>query len=635
MEIITPGVEEKGLAGNVVELTKKHDDARNELRRQWLVNVMFLYGKHHFTMHRRAGNGEEILSQRIAWEIESMRNNKAMRRTSNYILPLFRSVYSRLISMKANINASPTTSMDRDRDAARVANEVGNDFWENCNKNNPWMQMEFPGMQGVLMKLVMFQMTMGNGYLFPKFNRKAKTMLYDQQSKNIFEAAVGEAEADVDSVMNVFKDRYNRHVIHRRYICPEQVEYEFDQKVDPEKIDENSTESKIMRLLEGEGNEKDDSGQGLYVYSKYCIPTSEYPQGRVIHCTKNKVLADEALPTWCRGKIPVIESRYQDLGFMSGGQGMIEQLVDLQQDYNYTITRIAHLKKTGAGKILAPRGAKLSAKWDDEINQIIYYASGRKPEYMAPATVPAYLYEEIKRIREDMENLANSHDSSMGRNPSQVKSGVGIQNLADIDNSMIAPEMIMFEHKLSRFMEIELDIMQENYNERRLLDISGDDLAFEVKSFIGSDLFGQKKIMIRMGSGLPTNKTDRQNYIIMLRDKGFIGTDRAKDLLEFGDLDGIYTGLDETKAKQDILNIIDGNWQVIAEPWEDHTIFLKVINDFRKGTKYEKLPPELRAAIDDLASQHQEMLLGEQKAASNLGGGLPPAAQPPQPAGAQ
>lgn len=634
MEIVTNKAEES-LAGKIVEQVRSMDDARNELRRQWLVNVMFLYGKHHFTMHRRAGNGEEILSQRIAWEIESMRNNKAMRRTCNYILPLFRSVYSRLISMKANINASPTTSMDRDRDAARVANEVGNDFWENCNKNNPWTSSDYPGMQGVIMKDVMYMLTMGSAFLFPKFNPKAKTMLYDKASNNIFEAAVGEAEADVASVMNVFKDRFNRHLIHRRYICPEQVEYEFGVKVEPEKIDENSTESKIMRLLEGEGNEKDDAGQGLYVYTKLCAPTEEYPQGRVIHSTKNKVLFDDVLPTWARGKIPAIETRYQDLGFSSVGQGMIEPLVDLQQDLNFTVTRIAHLKKTGAGKLLAPRGAKLSAKWDDEVNQIIYYAAGRKPEYMAPAQVPAYYYEDIKRIREFMENLANSHDASMGRTPGQVKSGVGIQNLSDLDNSMILPELIMLEHKLSRFMEFELDIMQENYNERRLLDISGDDLAFEVKSFVGSDLFGQKKIMIRMGSGLPTNKTDRQNYIIMLRDKGFISTERAKDLLEFGDLDGIYTGLDETKAKQDILNIIDGNWEVIAEPWEDHTIFLKVINDFRKGTKYEKLPPEIRAVIDDLASQHQDMLLNEQEAASQLGVGLPAPAQPPQPAGAQ
>jgi hypothetical protein len=226
-----------------------------------------------------------------------------------------------------------------------------------------------------------------------------------------------------------------------------------------------------------------------------------------------------------------------------------------------------------------------------------------------------------------MENLMNSHDSSMGRTPSQVKSGVGISNLAELDNSLISPELISFEQKLGYFVETILDIIQAKYQERRILTTTGNDMAYEIKSFIGSDLFGRKRVAVKMGSAMPTMLQDRQAYIMGLRDKGYISTEKAKELLEFGDIEGIYTGLDETGAKNDILNIIEGNAQVIAEPWEDHTVRLKIVNDFRKGSIYAQLQPEVRKAIDFYAQQHQEMLLAEQQAAANMGGALPPAAK--------
>jgi hypothetical protein len=215
----------------------------------------------------------------------------------------------------------------------------------------------------------------------------------------------------------------------------------------------------------------------------------------------------------------------------------------------------------------------------------------------------------------------------MGRTPGQVNSGVGIQSLAEIDNSMLAPDLMLFEQKLGFFTEYILDICQYRYTERRLIGISGEDLAYEVKSFIGSDLFGQKNIQIRMGSNLPIDRVERTNFILMLSDKGMISPDRAKELMEFDDIDGAFKSLDEVAAKQDILNIVEGNMEVMAEPWEDHTVYLKVINDFRKGNVYQRMDEMKRQMIDGLANQHQMFLIEEQKAAAQMGGPLPQAAQ--------
>lgn len=624
METFTP-IQGKELIGKVKETVHKVNEARADWNRQALVNVMFLYGKQHFTFNRNGRH--ESVGQSLVWELEKQRNITNIKRTSNYILPLFRAVYSRLIRQKANISAQPTTSTQQDRDAARVSKEVGEDFWQNCNRNNVWLRNDFSGMQAILMRIIMYKMTLGIGHLIPYFNPKSKSFVYDKNSGEVFEADVGEAEVRTCSPMNMFFDKFNRYAIERRFISQEQVWDEFGVDVPPSEVDEDDAEVKIRRTLEGNDETKMDK-DGVYVYHKYCIPSKDYPEGLIFSCTDKEKLSENVLPTEYKKRIPVFNFQYQDLGFGSRGQGVIEQVIDLQEDYNFNLSQIARHSKLMTGKILVPKGANVSHKYDDTIGQIIYYALGRKPTMESPPPVPDHYYKNIQRIRADMEGIMNSHDVSMGRTPGQVSSGVGIQNLSEIDNSMIAPEMIMLEQKLGFFTETVLDIITERYNERRLLKISGEDLAFEVKSFIGSDLFGQKNIQIKMGSNFPLDKTERTNYILMLKKEGFISPERAKELLEFTDIDGAFRSLDEAGAKQDILNIIEGQMEVIAEPHEDHTIYLKVINDFRKGSVFMKLPEEIRQRIGDWAGQHQQYLLQEQQAAQSMGGPLPPAAQP-------
>ncbi len=649
---ITNGNADKTSISEITETIQKMNEARLAWNRQAMVNVMFLYGKQHFSLSRPS-SGPSV-GQRIVWELENQKNKDAIRCTSNYILPLFRSVYSRLIRQKANVHAQPTTSTQDDRDAARISKEVAEDFWQNCNRNNPWLRSEFTGMQAVLMRLILYKMTIGVGHLVPYFNPKSKAFVYQAPSQpgmkgDIFEADVGNAEVRVVSPLNMFRDRFNRFDIERRFISPEQVWYEYDKEVAPSDVDEDDTEVKIRRMLEGTDAEKMDK-DGVYVYRKLCTPSKEYPKGRELICTDTEILYDAELPTEARQRIQNYEFRYQDLGFTRTGQGIIEQVVPLQQDYNFNLSRIKQHSKLMAGKILVPRGAdggnSISAKFDDIVGQIIYYTMGRKPTFEVPPAIPEHYYKNLMQIRADMEGLMNSHDVSMGRTPGQVNSGVGIQNLSEIDNSMISPELLMFEQKLGFFTEAVLDIAQEKYSEPRLLSISGEDMAFEVKSFLGSDLMGQKNIQIKMGSNFPLDPAARTQYILMLKKEGFVSPERCKELLEFNDVDGAFKSLDESGAKQDLLNIIEGQpviedkdlaqggTGVAVRDFEDHTIYLKVINDFRKGTHYAKLDPQIRANIDLLATIHQNYLLQEQQAAAQMGAPLPPPAQPQQPQGA-
>lgn len=627
LEISSP-ISQRESVASLMQQVKDYDNAREKLKAQAFVNVMFLYGNHHFKISRRRGfdNIDDI----IAYEVDRYFSRQRIKRTSNYILPLYRALVSRLLRMKAHIHAEPTTSTSEDRDVARVAKEVAEDFWQNCNRNNQWLANELSGMQAVIGKLCNYMIPLGVGYLEPYFNPKTKTMLFDRSSGEIYEAEVGEIEIRCHHMLNVFKDRYNRFTITRRRISPEQVWDEFGIDVPPDTSEyDNTIDVEIERALYGDVYGDRGKQEGVWVYTKYCMPSKEYPNGNMFCSTEKTQLLDLGqIPDEYKKKNPVTEFRYQDLGFSGRGQGAIEQVIDLQQDLNFTLTRISQVKKLMTGKVMMPKGSKINVQWDSEVGQILSYQQGFKPDYMDPAGVPDYYFKEVERIRRDMEDIMNSHDSSMGKSPDQVKSGIGIQNLAAIDNSMLAPELMQLEQKLGYVMEMVLDMAEWRYSERRLLTVSGSDLTSEVNSFIGSDLIGQKRIRIRMGSGLPDDLQERQKYIDTLVKSGYITMERGKELLEMGDIDGVWKSLDEAGAKTDIMNIVEGNMQVIAEPWEDATIRLKVINDYRKGPRYAALPPEKKLAINQLADQYQQMLLREQEASAQLGGALPQPALP-------
>lgn len=623
MEVITD-INGKDRSATLVEDTKKADKRRQEYKRQALQNILFLYGRHHQTINRNHFNDD--LTDKIAADLEARTNKNKIRRTSNYILPLYRSLLARLLRQQATIQVKPTTSQENDRDAARISKEIAEHFWQNCNRNNPWMNNGFSGMQAVLMKLNMYQLTLGGGYLIPYFNPKALSFMYNQTTGSVVETEIGEVEMRVETPLNTYRDRFGRHVITRRYISPEQVDYEFDVECDPVAQDDDLIESRILAMLEGKTQE--EAKEGVYVYEKWILPNKQDPDGRYIATTGSKELKVTELPKEYKRRLPPVQILYQDLGFSPIGQGCIEQGIDIQKDYNETLSRISQYKRNLTGKILAPRGAKISTKYNDQVGQIIYHTLGYRPTQESGASIPAYFFKEIERIRRDLEDVMSSHDTSIGRAPKGVKSGVGIDALGENDMAQIAPELIMQEKKLGYTTETVLDIMAEKYSERRLLDISGEDLAYEMKSFIGSDILGQKKVQAKLGSSMPVGKEARQAYIMNAEDRGWISSERAKELTEFSDVEGIYKTLDETGAKNDILNIIEGNGLVIAEPFEDHTIRLKVINDFRKGSAYARLDEQRRLAINDLARQHGDYLMNEQKIAAAKGSPLPLPAKP-------
>jgi len=221
-----------------------------------------------------------------------------------------------------------------------------------------------------------------------------------------------------------------------------------------------------------------------------------------------------------------------------------------------------------------------------------------------------------------MEDIATVHDVSMSRVPAGVKSGVAIENLSELDASQLAPILLGIEQQLAFFSETVLDIIQAKYTEPRILSITGDTLGADVKVFKGEQLQGNRRIKITLGTSMPISKTERQTLILGLADKGYITKQKALELMEFGQLEGVYRSVDEQAEKSEIQELLKGIY-VEPQQWEDHTVRLAKLQEFMKSKQFRFLSQEIQQMFIAHQKQHQDFLMAEISAAKDMGGTQP------------
>jgi hypothetical protein len=214
------------------------------------------------------------------------------------------------------------------------------------------------------------------------------------------------------------------------------------------------------------------------------------------------------------------------------------------------------------------------------------------------------------------------------------KSGVSIQNLNELDTSQLMPILMSIETQLEFYCECVLDIVEAKYSEPRILNIAGENMGADVSTFTGQQVKGNRRIKVSLGSALPLSKNERQQFLMLLADKGYIERAKALELMEFGDLAGVYISIDENAQKMEIGEMLKGV-EVVPQQLDYHPSHIKIIEDFMKGQQFKKLPPEIQAIFTNHYKIHQQYLTIESQTAMNMaGGGMQPQGQPPQP-GAQ
>ena len=584
---------------------RKQRDRQKEL--QWAKNVLYLFGHNYVAVTTSKTAGTYYLDDLINTASQRLKNKRAANtRRSNIILPQWRSLHARLLKNKATIVAEPLTFDPRDTSAASIAQEVLEDWWFNVNKHNSLLRDKYAGMYNVLKYNYAYLMTYGECVMRPYYNPDAVTEIV--VDNKIVESRAGEIECLVFNPFDYKIDPLNRWIIERSIMDADYVGAVYNKKVVGQEIKKDGLEQQIEQILSYSG-QPIIYENAVYVYRYWERPSPKYPDGRLIITTDDVLLYEGPLPEDCFGDLPHFHFTFQDLLYGELARGVVEDMIPLQDDYNDTLKKIDRYK-VQAGHLLIPRGANIKkAVTEDQTTVIMYNPVGGEPKYMQPGSPPQFLFENLMRIKADLQDITMTHDVTKARVPSNVRSGYAIQLLQEKDEDELEPFLVSFENKLATMCELVLKMMNLYYKEERIVRIAGRDKKLEVHRYTGDSLKGPWRIKISFGSWLPQSKQARQEMVVKLVQFGILQPQEAKKLLPLGKIDEDMFPPDYMKAKEELDMIITGRgFEVQIKPYDNHQIHADVFRDFMESPEFMELPLEMQQEIEAHYFGHVQML---------------------------
>lgn len=188
------------------------------------------------------------------------------------------------------------------------------------------------------------------------------------------------------------------------------------------------------------------------------------------------------------------------------GNGWVKNLIPLNRLLNRLESSSAEYNDiVNKLRVGIEKGAGLRTM-TNEHGSFVEYKKGFKPEFMPVPALSAQLQQQIANVNRYIEDIGSLHDASLGRVPSGVKSGVGIEALQEGDSNNLSELSENIELFLEAVYEYILQLASEKYQyakhivtttttgEKMIMDVIGEDANEELQG--ENTLVIPKKIIV-------------------------------------------------------------------------------------------------------------------------------------------
>jgi hypothetical protein len=350
-------------------------------------------------------------------------------------------------------------------------------------------------------------------------------------------------------------------------------------------------------------------------------PSKSFPTGRwLVIANGRQITAERPYPVpegICLYPLSYIQDPDNDRDM-----GLVQHLLDPQRTFNDAWNKIIEWKNMALSPQLFVAPGVLQG-------QVITNEPGVTYEIADPQNnlqwrdVPA-LPQELFQIAQDM-NSVIARLAAQNDIPSQVEAGKAIQALIERDMNRRQAFISALAEWHGQIASANLRLVQEYYEEPRLLQIKGRWSTQTIKDFKGANLLNQIDVTVAPGSIEPRTKAGMEQKVLAYADRGWITAEQAMSAIEGGYAADIVTSydLDIGRATRIIARIkegpealygtleapapsrveIDPNTGEQAEvpdfmPREFDNIAVQksVFEDWMKTEEYESLTPDLQQA---------------------------------------
>lgn len=627
----------KDLENRIIEWTKSAHQrcrtVRQQIERQWYINLAFYIGRQNVAVIPISSASSAATGVRLY--IPPAPYYRA-RPVINRIRPIIRTELSKLTSQKPTATIVPSTGEDRDTSAA----QAGEQIWDSVYRDKK--------IKSILRQTMLFTLTCGTGFM----------KCYWDPNKPAKDGTKGDFCFENVSPFHIFvpdmmaQDIEDQpYVIHVQTKTPEWVKLNYPGvNAAPNVMEASDILNDSFLNLVGAADFRKNA---VLCYEVWVKPghVEFLPKGGIFTIIGDTVVqfTEEGNP-YLHGQYPYVKYEHIPTGRFYA-DSVINDLVPVQREYNRTRGQIVEAKNRMAHpQLLAQEGSVDASKITTEPGQVILYKLGYQPPTPLPLqNLPNYVLQEIDRLTMDFEDLSGQHQVSKGQVPPGVTAATAISFLQEQDESMLATTYASIEEGFEKLGYQTLCYVKQYWTQPRLVKVVGKDGAFNVLTFMGSDLRDNTDIRVEAGSALPTSKSAKQALLMDLMSQGFIPPEKGLELMEVGGVQRLYeeVQIDSSQASRENMKMstvteedmdaylqtfmgVDPmtQQQILIDPntggpltdamgnptapplivpvntFDNHQLHIQVHNNYRKGQEYEQLPQRIKDLFEEHVNQH-------------------------------
>lgn len=549
--------------------------------------------------------------------------NTALKRNRihvNKILPRVQNRLARLCKSPPKYDIKPESTDTEDKEAARLALQVLNAYWDKERLN----QKRVP--------LYMWTQQCGHAYIKVSWDSQKGPMMFDPETNENIPA--GDIRCDVISPFEIFPDPLAKTLEEAQWVIQAKVrKLDYFKTHYPEKGYLVKEEGAWLLSTQYENRINSLSGQngaqtgGTQVMKNAAIelayyekPSSLHKNGRLIIVANGVLLEDKELP--CK-EIPFV--KFDDV-YIAGkyySEAIVTHVRPVQDQYNRTISKRAEwTNKLLAGKLISARGSGLAQEALNDTTEVVMYTpvpnapNGGMPMALTMPMIPQYAYQEASTLEEMMDDIFGINEVSRGQMPSASIPAIGMQLLQEQDETRLGVTTELNEEAWALVGKLILLYAEAFIKAPRMLKIAGRGSSYAVRQFIGSDIKNNNDVFVVRGSTVPGSKALKRQEVLNAYSQNLLGDpadpkvrENVLSMLEFGDVAEIWQdqALDDAQIRRDIDLIEQGGVPEI-NPLDNQLAHIQQKNRYRKGDKFLTLPPEAQQVLIKDINQRRALI---------------------------
>lgn len=342
-------------------------------------------------------------------------------------------------------------------------------------------------------------------------------------------------------------------------------------------------------------------------------PSKIAPKGAVITWSQAILIERKDWP-YDHNELPFLQCNFLPGIGTREGRTWVQDLLDLQTDYNDNLSREATIRRQLTPKMIYAVGQMDPARVTSRVEMLPYMpgVSQTPPHLELPNAAWAQQFEiGMNRTQNDMGERAGISDASQGHAASSAPAA-SILALQDADDTRLLIHATELADFISRLGQQMLLLVKQFWTEDRVVRVWSEEDVLAAYRYSGADIDESLDVRVSSESALPKSKAARAQLILEVaaRYPELIQPVDVIRMLELPGTDFLVRSIDVDTKKQwrEISDMLEGQ-DCEVKAFDNHAVHLQVLNQFRKSIDYEQLDELSQARFDAHAAVHEMLVL--------------------------